>query len=144
MQSLKQQLYNRLQIFKKPPETYYCWLLKNSQSEANLLFYQSHRLFRSSLKIDEFKAAHKGQMELYLKWLDKYEKEKNEKSPIGLILCAEANREQVELLQMHEDGIMVAEYWSDLPPKEKLEQKLHNILIETKERIETQKILENT
>lgn len=80
-------------------------------------------------------------MELYLKWLDKYEKEEGENTPIGLILCAEASREQVELLEMQKEGIMVAEYWTELPPKEKLEQKLHTILSEAKERIEAKKIL---
>ena len=87
------------------------------------------------MKIDKFKAKYKGQMELYLKWLDKYEKQKDEESPIGLILCAVASKEQIELLEMHKDGIMVAEYWTELPPKRILEQKLHQALIEARERI---------
>ncbi len=56
--------------------------------------------------------------------------------PVGLILCAESKREQIELLEMHKDGIMVAEYWTELPPKKQLEQKIHSLLIEGKERIE--------
>ncbi len=80
-------------------------------------------------------------MELYLKWLDKYEKTEGENTPIGLILCAESSREQVELLEMHKDGIMVAEYWTELPPKKELEQKIHSILIEAKERIERTKLM---
>lgn len=80
-------------------------------------------------------------MELYLKWLDKYDRQENEEKPIGLILCAEASREQIELLEMHKDGIMVAEYWTELPPKEELEKKLHSALIEAKERIERKKIM---
>ena len=56
-------------------------------------------------------------------------------SPIGLILCAESSREQVELLQMHKDGITVAEYWTELPPKAELEQKLHAALLEARERL---------
>ena len=67
-------------------------------------------------------------MELYLKWLDKHERQPGKEAPIGLILCPESNREQVELLQMHKDGITVAEYWTELPPKAELEQKLHAAL----------------
>ena len=61
---------------------------------------------------------------LPLKRLDKHERQPGEEAPIGLILCAESSREQVELLQMHKDGINVAEYWTELPPKAELEQKL--------------------
>jgi hypothetical protein len=60
-------------------------------------------------------------MKLYLKWLDRYERQDGEESPIGLILCTEVSREQVELLEMHRDGIVVAEYWTALPPKAELE-----------------------
>ena len=81
-------------------------------------------------------------MELYLKWLDKYERKVGELSPVGLILCGEGSREQIELLEMHKDGIIVAEYWTELPPKKQLEQKIHSILIEAKERIERNKLLE--
>ena len=63
-------------------------------------------------------------MELYLKWLDRYERQDGEEAPIGLILCTEVSREQVELLEMHKDGIAVAEYWTILPPKAELEAKL--------------------
>jgi hypothetical protein len=74
-------------------------------------------------------------MELYLRWLDKHERQPGEETPIGLILCAEASREQVELLEMHNDGIMVAEYWTELPPKAELEKRLHEALIEAREKI---------
>jgi UvrD-like helicase C-terminal domain len=59
----------------------------------------------------------------------------DEEAPIGLILCAESSREQVELQQMHKDGITVAEYWTELPPKAELEQKLHAALVEAGERL---------
>ncbi len=78
---------------------------------------------------------------MYLKWLDKYEKKEGELPPIGLILCAESSREQIELLEMHKDGIMVAEYLTELPPKKELEKKIHSILIEAKERMERTKLL---
>jgi len=109
----------------------------------DLLFYHRNlkRLVAVELKLGKFEAQHKGQMELYLKWLDRYEKEEGEQPPIGLILCAESRREQVELLEMHKDGIVVAEYWTELPPKKDLEKKIHNIFIEAKERIERKKSL---
>ena len=61
---------------------------------------------------------------------------------LSLILCAESSREQIELLEMHKDGIMVAEYWTELPPKKQLEKKIHSILIEAKERIDRNKLSE--
>jgi predicted nuclease of restriction endonuclease-like (RecB) superfamily len=111
----------------------------------DLLFYHRNlkRLVAIELKLGKFEAKHKGQMELYLKWLDKYEKADGELPPVGLILCAESSREQIELLEMHKDGIMVAEYWTDLPPKKELEQKIHSLLIEAKERLERNKTIES-
>ncbi len=111
----------------------------------DLLFYNRKlkRLVAVELKLGKFKAAHKAQMELYLNWLNQYERQADEQMPIGLILCAEAGAEQVQLLNMQKDSIMVAEYWTELPPKHLLEQKLHNALIETQERIARNKILFN-
>lgn len=110
----------------------------------DLLFYNRNlkRLVAIELKLGKFEASHKGQMELYLKWLNKHEKQEGENEPIGLILCAESNKEQVELLEMHKDGIMVAEYWTAMPPKEELEAKLHQLLLEAKDRIERNKRIE--
>lgn len=109
----------------------------------DLLFFHRRlrRLVAIELKLGRFKAAHKGQMELYLKWLDKHERQPGEEAPIGLILCAESSREQVELLQMHKDGITVAEYWTELPPKAELEQKLHAALLEARERLARRGVL---
>jgi predicted nuclease of restriction endonuclease-like (RecB) superfamily len=117
-------------------------IIDGDDYNLDLLFYHRKlkRLVAIELKIDKFKAKHKGQMELYLKWLDKYEKQEGEESPIGLILCAVASKEQIELLEMHKDGIMVAEYWTELPPKEILEAKLHEALIEARERIERKQL----
>jgi len=108
----------------------------------DLLFFNRNlkRLVAIELKLGKFQAAHKGQMELYLKWLDKYEKKEGENPPIGLILCAETNKEQVELLEMHNNGIMVAEYLTEMPPKAELEKKLHQLLIEARERLEYKKL----
>jgi len=109
----------------------------------DLLFFHRKlkRLVAIELKIGKFKAKYKGQMELYLKWLDKYDKQEGENSPVGLILCAGKSAEQIELLQMHKDGIMVAEYWTELPPRKELEQKLHQLLNEARERIAQRKTL---
>lgn len=108
----------------------------------DLLFYNRNlrRLVAIELKIGKFEAAFKGQMDLYLKWLNKFERQEGEKEPVGLILCAESNKEQVELLEMHKDGIMVAEYWTEMPPKKELEQKLHQLLLRARERIERNRI----
>ncbi|NOQ25735.1 MAG: DUF1016 family protein [Bacteroidales bacterium] len=113
-------------------------IIDGDDFNLDLLFYHRKlkRLVAIELKIDKFKAKYKGQMELYLKWLDKYEKQEGEQPPIGLILCAVASKEQVELLEMQKDGIMVAEYWTELPSKEILEAKLHEVLIQARERIE--------
>ena len=109
----------------------------------DLLFFHRRlrRLVAIELKLGRFKAAHKGQMELYLKWLDRHERQPGEEAPIGLILCAESSREQVELLQMHKDGITVAEYWTELPPKAELEQKLHAAMLEARERLARRGVL---
>jgi len=118
-------------------------IIDGEDFNLDLLFYHRKlkRLVAIELKLGKFQAKHKGQMELYLKWLDKYEKQEGENTPIGLILCAESSREQIELLEMHKDGIMVAEYWTDLPPKKQFEEKIHLLIAEAKERIERKKLL---
>jgi predicted nuclease of restriction endonuclease-like (RecB) superfamily len=109
----------------------------------DLLFFHRKlkRLVAIELKLSKFKPAYKGQMELYLKWLNKNEKQEGENAPIGLILCAEKSNEQIELLEMGKDGIMVAEYWTELPPKSELEAKLIQAYQEAKERLEQKKLL---
>ncbi len=119
-------------------------IIDGDDHNLDLLFYHRKlkRLVAIELKIDKFKAQQKGQMELYLKWLDKYEKQEGEQTPIGLILCAVASKEQIELLEIQKNGIMVAEYWTELPPKEILEAKLHEALIEARERIQRKKLMQ--
>ena len=89
------------------------------------------------LKLGEFKPADKGQMELYLRWLAKYEMRQGEKPPIGLILCAGKKDETIELLQMEKSGIRVAQYLTQLPPREVLEKKLHQAIQNARLRLET-------
>ena len=84
----------------------------------DLLFFHRHlrRLIAVELKLESFQPAHVGQMELYLRWLDKHERAPGEEAPIGLILCAAADAEQVELLQLDAKSIRVSEYLTALPP----------------------------
>ena len=96
----------------------------------DLLFY--HRRLRClvaiELKLDKFRPQDKGQMELYLKWLEKYEMRPGENKPIGLVLCASKKHEQIELLELHKSGIRVSEFWTELPPKNILKKKLHEMV----------------
>jgi predicted nuclease of restriction endonuclease-like (RecB) superfamily len=96
----------------------------------DLLFYHRslHRLVAIELKLGRFSAEYKGQMELYLRWLDKYERKDGEDSPIGLILCSEKNQEQIELLQLDQGEIRVVEYLTELPPQSILQAKLHEAI----------------
>lgn len=109
----------------------------------DLLFFHRRlrRLVAVELKLGAFRAADKGQMELYLAWLERHECQPGEERPIGLILCADASREKVELLRPERDGITVAEYWTELPPREVLEQRLHQALQDARERLARREIL---
>ncbi|MBV8046478.1 MAG: DUF1016 family protein [Paludibacterium sp.] len=102
----------------------------------DLLFYHRHlrRLVAIELKLESFQPAHTGQMELYLRWLDKHERAPGEEAPIGLILCASADAEQVELLQLDDKSIHVAEYLIELPPAELLRERLHRAIEHARER----------
>lgn len=101
----------------------------------DLLFYNRKlkRLVAIELKTGKFKAEYKGQMELYLGWLRKYEVMEGEKLPIGIILCTEKSIHQIELLDMDRSGIHVAEYWTELPPKDLFERKIREIVQQSKE-----------
>jgi len=116
--------------------------IDNEDYYLDLLFYHRgmQRLVAIELKLGKFKAADKGQIELYLRWLDKYEKRAGEESPLGLILCAEKTAEHVELLQLAKSGIRVAEYLTELPPRELLEKKLHEAIRIAREQIAARQI----
>ena len=102
----------------------------NEDYYMDLVFY--HRKLRCfiviDLKLGKFKADYKGQMELYLRYLEKYELLEDENLPVGLILCAEKGKEQIELLFLPEEKIKVAEYLTKLPPKELFAEKLHKAI----------------
>ncbi len=88
------------------------------------------------LKIGDFKPADAGQMELYLRWLDRHDRQKGEEKPIGIILCAGKKRETVEVLGLEPRGIHVAEYLTELPPRELLEQRLHEAVARARRSLE--------
>ena len=96
----------------------------------DLLFYHRrlHRLIAIDLKKGRFKAQYKGQMELYLRWLEKNEMEPGEETPLGLLLCTEGGEEQIELLQLDKSGIKVAQYLTELPPREVLMHQIQKSL----------------
>jgi predicted nuclease of restriction endonuclease-like (RecB) superfamily len=102
-------------------------IIDNRDYKIDLLFF--HRklkcLVAIDLKIGEFEAGFKGQMELYLRYLEKHEQIEGENSPIGLILCTGKNEEHIELLQLDKSNIRIAEYLTTLPPQKVLQEKLH-------------------
>ncbi len=104
----------------------------------DLLFFNRKikRLVAIDLKVGRFKAENKGQMELYLRWLEKNEQEPDENTPLGIILCAGKKQEQIELLELDQSGIHVAEYLSTLPPMDIFEQRLHQAIKNAKQRLE--------
>ncbi len=110
----------------------------NEDYHIDLLFYyrKLRRLVAIDLKLGKFQAADKGQMELYLRWLEKYEQQSGEESPVGLILCTGKSEEHVELLQLSKCGIRVAAYLTELPPRKLLQKKLHEAMMLAKARLE--------
>jgi len=118
-------------------------IIDGRDRKLDLLFYNRYlkRLVAVELKQGRFNARDSGQMKLYLKWLNRYERQEGENEPIGLILCSESGREEIELLEMDKEGIMVAEYWTTLPPKAEMEQKIQILLAETRERVNHRKLL---
>jgi predicted nuclease of restriction endonuclease-like (RecB) superfamily len=111
--------------------------IEDTDYYIDLLFYHRklRRLVAIDLKLGKFEHSHKSQMELYLRWLAKYEQQSHELSPIGLILCADKNDELVELLELDSAGIPVAQYLLELPSKELLKQKLHMAIELAQQRI---------
>jgi len=103
----------------------------------DLLFYNRkvRRLVAIELKLGDFKAEYKGQMELYLRWLAKHDQEPGDLPPLGIILCTGKKTEQIELLELDKSGIHVAEYLTVLPPREVFEQKIRAAMVQARMRI---------
>ncbi len=102
----------------------------------DLLFFHRYlkRLVAVELKLEKFQPAHKGQMELYLRWLDKYDRAPGEEAPIGLILCASKDAEQIELMDLDSANIRVAEYVDHIPDMQVLQLHLHRAVMLARER----------
>jgi predicted nuclease of restriction endonuclease-like (RecB) superfamily len=111
--------------------------IDNRDYYIDLLFYNRklRRLIAIELKMGEFEAGFKGQMELYLRWLAKNEQEKGENPPLGIILCTGKSTEQIELLEVGKSGIHVAEYLTVLPPRKILHEKLHQAIEAARKRM---------
>lgn len=111
----------------------------NEDYYIDLLFY--HRRLRClvaiDLKLGKFQAAYKGQMDLYLRWLEKYDMADGENKPIGLILCAGKNEEHIELMHLNDSNIRVADYLTKLPDRKLLEQKLQQAIERAQHRLNT-------
>jgi YhcG PDDEXK nuclease domain len=119
-------------------------IIDNEDFHIDLLFFHRdlRRLVAIELKLGDFKSGYKSQMELYLRWLDKYERRSEEESPIGLILCAGKKKEQIELLELDRSGIHVAEYLTVLPSKEVLRERLHKAIKQARQRLENEVVEE--
>ena len=108
----------------------------------DLLFYHRtlRRLVAIDLKLGKFKPEHEGQMLLYLRYLNKNERKEGELSPIGLVLCSEGNTEHVEYLMLDEDSpIKVAQYYTQLPDKKLLAEKMQRAIAIAREHFAEQK-----
>lgn len=117
------------------------FVLDNKDYFMDLLFFHRglRRLVLIELKLGEFEPEYKGQVELYLRWLNKYVRNQNEESPIALILCAEKSQEMIELLELDQGSIHVAQYLTKMPPKELLEAKLLQAISNAKTQLEQRK-----
>lgn len=130
---LEQAILNELELFIQELGSDFCFVArqKRMSTEHNdryldLLFFHRgmQRLIAIELKMTSFQPEHAGQMEWYLKWLDKYERKANEEKPLGIIICAGKDQEDIELLELDKNGMHVAEYLTALPPKDLIEHKL--------------------
>lgn len=128
--------------------TGFCFIERQKRMEIDdthyhldLLFYHRklRRLVAVDLKIGDFEAGDKSQMELYLNWLKRYECEPGDAAPLGIILCAGKRQEHVELLELARSGIHVAAYWTKVLPKKDLERKLRDVVRIARARLESRK-----
>lgn len=114
------------------------FVLDGKDYYMDLLFFHRtlRRLVLIELKLGEFEPQDKGQVELYLRWLEKYERAEGEEKPIALILCAEKSQETIELMELDNGNIHVAQYLTKMPPKEVLEKKLMLAIANAKAQLE--------
>lgn len=143
--SLEDSLLTHLEQFIIELDNGFCFIARQKRMiidgedfYLDLLFYHRRlrRLIAIDLKLGRFKAQYKGQMELYLRWLEAHDMESGEESPLGLILCTEGGEEQIELLQLDKAGIKVAQYLTELPPRDVLLRQIQQSLADEKTRLE--------
>ncbi len=142
---LESAILNDLQIFIQDMGSDFCFVAKQKRmsTEKNdrfldLLFFHRgmRRLIAIELKFSAFQPEHAGQMEWYLKWLDKHERHSGEEKPLGIIICSDKDQEDVELMELGKNGIHVAQYLTELPPKEILEKRLKKVIEVAREKHE--------
>jgi predicted nuclease of restriction endonuclease-like (RecB) superfamily len=141
-QQLEQGILDELQLFIQELGSDFSLVARqkrmsteNNDRYLDLLFFHRsmRRLIAIELKMTAFQPEHAGQMEWYLKWLDKYERRKLEEKPLGIIICADKDQEDIELLELDKNGIHVAQYLTDLPQKDIFESKLKQAITNARE-----------
>jgi predicted nuclease of restriction endonuclease-like (RecB) superfamily len=142
---LENTILDELTIFLREFGSDFCFVARQKRMSTektdrflDLLFFHRglRRLIAIELKIGHFEPAHKGQMEWYLNWLDKNERKLGEEKPLGIILCADKDQEDIEYLELDNSGIHVAQYLTQLPPKKILEAKLKKAIAIGREKYE--------
>ncbi len=149
---LEHAILNEIESFIAELGTDFCFVARQKRicigkkdHYLDLLFFHRsmQKLIALELKLGTFHAHYKGQMELYLKWLDKYERRPNEQNPVGIILCADKDQDEIELLELDKSGIHVAQYLTELPPKKLLEDKLKQAIAIAREKHEKLQVLKD-
>jgi predicted nuclease of restriction endonuclease-like (RecB) superfamily len=102
---------------------------------VDLVFY--NRLLQCyvliDLKIEKLNHQDLGQMQMYVNYYDRFEKQTFEKPTIGILLCKKKNNNLVELTLPKNANIYASEYSLYLPEKELLQQKLNEWVQELEE-----------
>ena len=98
-------------------------LLEDDEFFADLVFY--NRLLRSFvvIEIKNHKITHQdlGQLQMYVNYYDRYEKQPDENPTIGILLCTEKNDTMVRLaLPENNNTILASKYQLYLPTEEQL------------------------
>lgn len=141
--NLEDAILSELQVFIQEMGTDFCFVARQKRMSTGkndryldlLFFHRSmRRLIAIELKLSTFQPEHAGQMEWYLKWLDKYERRPGEEKPLGIIICADKDQEDVELLELGKNGIHVSQYLAELPPRKVFEKKLWDVIENAREK----------
>ena len=136
-EDLENLILNNITDFLQELGADFCFLARQKRMSTgkkdrylDLLFFNRRlrRLIAIDLKLTDFDPAYKGQMEWYLNWLNKNERFDYEESPMGIILCAGKDQDDIEYLEMDKTGIYVARYITEMPPKEVLETHLRKAI----------------